>query len=126
MKRRRINIVAFERQLAEAVIGPDSLVELEINASDSIWVKIPINLDDDDEYMREVMAQTSSEEMCLRMLALKPGMDADADADERARVAREQLDAWLATGRKPKDLVVVFMSELNATEERAKNFRYRG
>ena len=121
MKQRKVNAAAFSRQMAEAVIGDDSLIEVTVNAEQSVWIKIPLGLDLDEDYARAIGRCTAPEELCLEILAHKPGVT----AEEQWQV---WLDAWGGQGelKAAKLLVNIFATERADAEDRAKNFRYRG
>lgn len=122
-RKRKVNAAAFARQLEEAVVGEDSLVEVEVNAERSVWIKVPINLDTDDDYLHRLAKATSDEEICLEILAHKLGVS----AEEQWHI---WLDAWggdeRANKKAAKLLMNIMAAEKNDAEERAKNFRYRG
>lgn len=123
MRQRKINAAAFKRQLEEAVIGEDALVEVQASAEDSVWIRIPVNMDSGDDYLQRILKCADEEEICSEILAHKAGVTAE-----------EQWRVWLdAFGGSPdadkkaaKLLINIFTAEKEAAEERAKNFRYRG
>ena len=123
-KQRKINAAAFQKQIAESVIGDDSMLEIEVDAGKqtSVWVKLPVNLSSDDEYRAKLARCVSDEDMCLEALSHKVGVD----ADEQWKI---WLDAWAPEGdmhRAAKLLLNIIAAEAADAEERAKNFRYRG
>lgn len=133
MKHRKINMKKFDALLAETVIGPDSLVELEISADESLHIKIPVNLDDDDPFVEAYNdAQTA-----IQVASTSDSVDGMKDAmrglalvllsaDPEKRDPEELLDLWEATGRKVGDLIVVHNVEVQDARERLGNFRYKG
>ena len=112
---RKINASAFAKQMAEQVIAPDSLIEIEANTEESVWVKVPFNLDEGDEYPSKLAACSTGEEMAKLMLGFHPQHTAD-----------EQWATWVGAGRDAKLLVNIVGSLRVDAEEKAKNFRYRG
>ena len=121
---RKINASAFAKQMAEQVIAPDSLIEIEANAEESVWVKVPFNLDEGDEYPSKLAACSTGEEVAKLMLGFHREEDAPTEWDEQW--ANEQWATWTAAGNDAKLLVNIVGSERAAAEEKAKNFRYRG
>ena len=116
-KHRKVNAVTFGRQIAEQVIAPDSLAEVFVDRAEttSVWVKVPFNLDEGDDYMRKIAAGNSSEDVALEMLAHYPGVSAE-----------EQWATWRAAGHDAKLLINIVGNLRQEAEEKAKNFRYRG
>lgn len=112
---RKINAEAFAKQMAEQIIAPDSLVEIQANQQDSVWAKIPFNLDEGDDYLTRLSACGSGEEFARLALSFHPTRSAD-----------EQWETWIAAGRDAKLLVNIVGMMRQEAEERAKNFRYRG
>ena len=117
-KHRKVNAVAFAAQMAEAVIAIDNLVEVPVDRAEtaSVWIKVPFNLGDDDDYAKRLQAAASdSEAVALEALGHHPTLTAD-----------EQWATWTAAGHDAKLLVNILGSETQEAQERAKNFRYRG
>ena len=114
--KRKINAVAFAKQMSEQVIGDDSLVEIQVNAAgtESVWAKVPFNLDEGDDYLAKLSACSTGEEMALLMLGFYPGASAE-----------EQWATWTAAGNDAKLLTNIIGAARSEAEERAKNFRYR-
>ena len=118
VKHRKVNAVAFAAQMAEAVIADDSLVEVPVDRAEtaSVWIKVPFNLGDDDDYAKRLQAAASdSEAVALEALGHHPTLTAD-----------EQWATWTAAGHDAKLLVNILGSETQEAQERAKNFQYRG
>ena len=120
-KAKKINVAAFERQLAENVIGDDSLKELEVNADQSVWIKVPISLDD--------ATDSPFEEMRSKIQAC--GDDQDAAAlvvlgGHPTVSSQEQLDIWKATGRSAGLLMQMWAIVTRETLQNLQDFRYRG
>ena len=117
VKHRKINAVAFAAQLTEHVIAPDSLAEVFVDRAEttSVWVKVPFNLDEGDDYMRKIASGNTSEEIALEMLAHHPGASAE-----------EQWETWTAAGHDAKLLINLVGNLRQEAEEKARNFRYRG
>lgn len=114
---RRINAVAFAAQLAEQVIGPDSLVEVAANRAGTVtvWVKVPFNLSEGDTYGRDLAAATTAEDTAKEALSHYPGATAE-----------EQWATWTEAGHDAKLLINIVGNLRQEAEDRAKNFRYRG
>ena len=116
-KHRKVNAVAFAAQLAENVIAPDSLVEVPVDRAEtaSVWIKVPFNLDDEDDYLRTLAKAEGSEAMALEALSHHPSLSAE-----------EQWAVWTSAGHDAKLLCNILGTQKLEAEERAKNFRYRG
>ncbi len=104
---RRVKLAQFKQQLAEAVLPPDGKVVVEIDdAGSTIEFVVPLHMDPDDEYVKEIQATD--------------------DEDALAKVVLgDQLDRWLATGSTAKDFALLFAEEARAAAERMTDFRYR-
>ena len=112
--RRVIRMDEFKRQIAEAVLTDDHLVEVEAAPGKSVWIKIPLNLDDDDDYPQRLRAAKGGEDLALVILSGHPD-----------RTAQQQWEEWTSAGLTAGDLAVVFGTESQAAQERLGNFRYR-
>lgn len=117
IKHRKVNAVAFGEQLAEMVIAPDSLAQVFVDRAEteSIWVKVPFNLDEDDDYVRRISGMSTGKEMALEMLGHHPSLTAE-----------EQWATWEAAGHDAKLLINIVGNLRQEAEDRQKNFRYRG
>ena len=117
VRHRKINAIAFAAQLTEHVIAPDSLAEVFVDRAEtaSVWVKVPFNLDEGDDYLRKIAARNSGEDVALEMLAHYPGVSAE-----------DQWETWQAAGHDAKLLINIVGNLRQEAEEKAKNFRYRG
>lgn len=121
MKPRKINAAAFKRQLAEYVVGPDSIEEVELNAERTIRMRLSVNLDPDEypdhkRFIDKLEIATSEEDtrgVALAFLDV-PGQD----AEEALSAANE---AGITTG----DLMNMWQVETGAARERLGNFRYK-
>jgi len=119
-KKRKINIQQFEKQLAENVVGPDSLLEVELGDGESIYLKIPVDTNSASnsafEAMGEAMKACGDDEEAAALVCLEghPTMS-----------AREQLDMWLATGRTPGLLLHTWTISSRETMQNLAEFRYR-
>lgn len=115
--RRRIRADKFKQQVAENVIGPDGLIEVEINAAgDYVALRLPVMLTEDDDYHDRIRsAGKDGTQIALVVLGYHPDRD-----------AQDQLDAWLTAGNTVEDLAVIFAAETTAARERLGNFRYNG
>jgi len=120
-KQRKINIAEFEKQIAENVIGDDSVVELAVNHEDSISIRVPINIKDGTESPYEEMVEqikmagSDWRAAALAVIAERPGMSRE-----------DQLELWESTGRTPGFLLQVWKQQTGEAAERFENFRYRG
>ena len=120
-KARKINVSEYEKQLAENVIGDDSIVELAVNHQDTIAIRVPINIKDGDgsayEEMVEQIRRAGSDwrAAALAVLADRPGQSRE-----------DQLELWESTGRTPAFLVHLWKQQTDETAEKFANFRFRG
>lgn len=105
--RRRVRMSQFSAQVAEAVLPPDGVVEVELDEQTTVSIRLPLNMDADDEYVQAIRAAEG--------------------ADDLARVVLgdEQLEVWKASGRTADEFAVLFGSESRAAQERLRDFRYR-
>jgi len=120
-KAKKINVAAFERQLAENVIGDDSLKELQVNAEESVWIKIPVDLND--------ATGSAIEDMRAQIIAC--GDDADAAAlvllaGHPTFTAEDQLETWKSSGRSAGLLMQMWAVLTRETMQNLQDFRYRG
>lgn len=113
--RRRIRMDRFNAQIAEKVIGPDSLVELEIDKGQYVTVKLPVLLHEDDDFTDRIAAAQDGGGDAIALVI----MDFDP-----TRTAEEQLKAWKDAGLTSRDLAVVYAAETNEARERLGNFRF--
>lgn len=113
--RRVVRMDEFRKQIDEAVIGADHLVEVEAAPGKSVWIKIPLNLAEDDDYPARLQAASTGKDLALVILSGRPGV-----------TAQEQWETWSDAGWDENDLAVVFGTENKAAQERLGNFRYRG
>ena len=123
VRHRKVNAVAFSAQLTEHVIAPDSLAEVFVDRAEtaSVWVKVPFNLDEGDDYMRKIAAGNSGEDVALEMLAHYPGVSAEEQwatvmESQGADGEDEALDLFLGAAEKAVEIVA----------KRKENFTYRG
>ena len=116
-KHRKVNAIAFQQQMAEVVIADDSLVEVAVDRAGtaSVWIKVPFNLDDDDDYAKRVASASGSLALAMEALGHHPTLTAD-----------EQWATWTAAGHDARLLVNILGTQTQEAQERAKNFRYRG
>ena len=113
--RRVVRMDQFKEQIAEAVLPPNHLLEVEAAPGKSVWIKIPLNLDEDDDYPARIQAAANGKDLALVLLSGHPDL-----------TAQEQWDTWTSAGFNENDLAVVFGTENRAAQERLGNFRYRG
>ena len=120
----KLNIEAFKRQRAEAVIGQDNLYELEVDSAGtaSVWIRIPDDPVSDADY-RAALARASSspKEFALELLSHKPGVSAEEQwatvmESQGADGEDEALDLFLGAAEKAVEIVA----------KRKENFEYRG
>jgi len=117
-RRAPVRMDRFKKQFADEVIGEGSLVPVEIGDGEVVKIKLPIMLDEDDEYqdvLREAFDSGEAEQVSLAVL----GGDPD-------RSAEEQWEAWKAAGYDSSDLAAVYRAELSAAQDRLNDFRYGG
>lgn len=116
-RRRRVRMDRFKAQLAEAVIGEDSLLEVEVGEDEAVVMRLPVLLPEGDDYQERVAnaAGDSGRAAALLILGYHP-----------TRSAEEQLDVWESAGYTTDDLAAVFGAETNAARERLGNFRFNG
>lgn len=106
----------FKKQLAEEVIGEDSLVEVEIGKGEYVTLYIPIDSDEAKEHSH---------------LLRSVGVDSEAGAlavfdHNPDRTPEDQLAAWQNAGFTINDLIRVYGVESRAAGERLGEFRYKG
>ena len=115
-RRRRVRVDQFKKQLAEEVIGEDSLVELEIGRGEFVTIYVPLDGDDTKDVGRKLReAGDDKEAGALVVLAGNPDVSAE-----------DQLAKWLDSGNSLDDLIKIYMVEMRAAAERLGEFRYRG
>ncbi|ANC31429.1 hypothetical protein [Isoptericola dokdonensis] len=117
-KRRRINMAQFKDQVSEQVVGEGSLIPVDLPNGETVWIKIAVNLEEDDDYadrLREAGENNDSEAMARVVLSGHPDHDAD-----------EQLLKWVDAGYTIGDLGQLVGAETNAARDRLAAFRYRG
>lgn len=117
--RRKVRMDQFKRQVAEEVIGPDSLVDIEIGKGEIVRIKVPVGLDEHDDYQEKIQEAMKEEEYGEAVALVVLGQDPD-------RSAEDQWAAYQAAGYDSGDLALVFQSETIAASERLKAFRYAG
>lgn len=119
MAQRKIDLGKFKRQLEEGVVGDDSLIEVAVSAERSVWIKVPVLLDESDTYLRDVQAISDAREGCIEILNHKPG----ATGEEQLAVL---LEAYPDEDSAYKLIMAVWMTETSSAQERLGGFRYRG
>lgn len=114
--RRRVRMDKFKAQLAEEVIGEDSLVELEIAKGEYVTIYIPVDPEKAAEFGKELQGIGSdSEAGALLVLGNNPTV-----------TAAEQFEKWQAAGFDVRDLLLAYSAEAQSARERLGKFRYRG
>ncbi|MFD6032445.1 hypothetical protein ACX12M_17130 [Cellulosimicrobium cellulans] len=117
-RRAPVRMDKFKRQFSEEVIGEGSLVPVEIGDGDVVKIKLPLLLDEDDDYQDRLQQATQSdEEDAVPLVVLGANPDRDAE---------EQWAAWQAAGYTSKDLAAIYQAELLAAQDRLRDFRYGG
>lgn len=116
-KRRRIRMDRFNAQVAEHIIGPDSLVDLVIGQDETVTIKLPLMLDEGDDYTEQIDKAQAEGGKAIALVIF--GHDPN-------RTAEEQYEAWTAAGYTDRDLAIAFTAEVNAARERLGNFRFNG
>lgn len=114
--RRRIRMDKLKSQIAERVIGDDALIELEISKNEYVTIKLPILLEEGDDYQEQIQKARDDEESLALVLF---GQDPN-------RSAEEQLAAWRAAGYTTRDLAIAYMAEMQDAQERLGKYRYNG
>ena len=119
-KRRRIRADRFRTQLAENVLGPDGLVEVEVNGDgDCVYIRLPLLLPDGDPYPDQLNNARTADDPDRAVALVVLGHHPD-------RTAEDQLDLWLRSGNTLTDLAAIFAVETQDARERLGNFRYSG
>ena len=119
-KQRTVRLEKFRKQIAESVIGPESLVRIEFGGGeeDYVTVKIPVMLSEGDDFPEQLNAATNSDdpdrEIALVILSGNPELSAES-----------LLDRWLDAGLSIKELATIYGAERRRVEEALGNFRYR-
>lgn len=116
-KRRRVRMDRFNAQVAEHVIGPDSLVELEIGDGQYVTIKLPLMLNEGDTYAEDLERAQAEGGKAVALEVF--GHDPD-------RTAEDQYQAWTDAGLTDRDLAIAFGVELSSARERLGNFRFNG
>jgi len=112
--KRRIRMDQFKAQITEQVLPDDALIPVELSEDVTVYIKIPILLDEEDDFLERLQACTTQKDVALVILS---GGDADPE---------EQWKQWQLAGYDGVDLVKLFNSERAAAEDRLKAFRYKG
>lgn len=108
----------FKKQFADEVIGEGSLEPIEIGDGEQVWVKLPIMLDEDDDYQEQLQEASKSDEPDAFPLVVL-GQHPD-------RTAEEQWAAWQAAGYDGGDLAKAIRALSNEAQQRLNDFRYGG
>lgn len=116
-KRRRVRMDRFKAQVAEHVISPDNLIELEIGEDVFVTIKLPILLAEGDDYVKKIEEAQHEGGEAIALVIL--GESAD-------RTAEEQLELWLDAGNTIEDLATVFTAETADARDRLGKFRFNG
>lgn len=111
--KRRVRMDQFKSQIADAVLADDRLVEIAVSDSESVWIKIPLMLADDDDFPQRLREAEDGAALALVILSGHPDVSAE-----------EQWATWTAAGYDEIDLATLFGTENQAAQERLKNFRY--
>lgn len=116
-KRRRVRMDRFKAQVAEHVISPDNLIELEIGEDQFVTIKLPILLAEGDDFVARIEAAQHEGGEAIALVIL-------GQSDERT--AEEQLKMWLDAGNTVEDLATVFSAETADARDRLGKFRFNG
>jgi hypothetical protein len=117
-RRAPVRMDRFKKQFADEVIGESSLEQVEIGDGDYVWIKLPVMLDEDDDYQDKITeAYKSDDEDAVPLVVL--GQHPDHDA-------HEQWAKWKAAGYDATDLAAIFRVQTQAAQERLNDFRYGG
>lgn len=105
---RRVRISQYRQQVAEAVLPPDGTVAVELDdeGQDVITFRVPLNLDEDDEYLAAIRATKTPKDISVLVLG----------EEQRAR--------YLAAGGTDDEFATLFAQETSAAKERMRDFRY--
>lgn len=116
-KRRAVRMDRFKNQLAENVLGPDGLIELEVADGEKVSIRLPLLLNEGDDYAERIEAasQNGGEAIALVLLGGHPD-----------RSAEEQWDTWTGAGYTADDLAIAYHVEMADARERLGKFRYSG
>ena len=107
--KRRVRMIQFQEQIAEAVLPPDGTVVIELDDDRSVSIRIPLHAgNEDDEYVNALKAAKTSEDLAHVVLG------------------EEQWQTWQEAGYTADDLSAVFTAEGQAAKERLRDFRYKG
>ena len=112
---RRVRMQQFQHQIAEQVLPENNLIPVDLDDDTTVYLKIPVVLPEGDDFLEELQAAKTEEQVALVVLA---GYD--------GATAQEQWDTWRAAGYSGTDLMKVFATERAAAEDRLKAFRYKG
>lgn len=106
---RRIRISQYRQQVAEAVLPPDGMITIDLDdeGTEQVSFRVPVNLDDDDEFVLSVRAAKTPEDITRLVLG------------------DEQRDRYIAAGGDDQEFSILFASETAGARERMRDFRYR-
>lgn len=114
--RRRVRMDKFKAQIADQVIGEDSLVELETGKGEYVTIYIPIDPEEAEAHGKQLQASGADTEAgALVIFSHNPDVSAE-----------DQLAQWKAAGLTMKDLLLAYQAETVDARERLGKFRYRG
>jgi hypothetical protein len=117
-RRAPVRMDRFKKQFTEEVIAEGSLEPIEIGEDQQVWIKLPILLDEDDNYQEQLReAYESDDEDAVPLVVL--GQHPDHDP-------AEQWAAWKSAGYDATDLASILRVQTNAAQERLNDFRYGG
>lgn len=115
--KRRIKMADFKAQVAEQVISPNGLIEVDLDDHGSIFLRVPLlpTDTDEDDFVQRMSSAVGTRDLALVALGEYDGTDAG-----------EQWDKWEAAGYGEADFMILLRTETEAARERLGKFRYAG
>ncbi len=115
--RRRLKRSSVRAQIAEQVIGPDWLVEIELDSGAVIYLRPgsvldQLDINDEGSYGALVKAAKTPRDLALVALGQAQGVSAE-----------EQLALWEADGGTLRELMMLYQAEGQELNERLGNLR---
>lgn len=129
----KVNVKEFQRKLAEEVIGPDSLIEAEVNAEESVYLKVPVNLEADDPLIQMTSDAQERMQEAIQDDDQSALVDAQRDLalailsfDPNGRPADDALGIWIDAENSVGDLITLWQSMTATVQDALGKFRYKG
>lgn len=110
-----IRLDRFEQQLAEEVIGADSLQRVDLSADEHVTLYIPIDPIESQELMKQIASEEDNEATALLVFDHNPLVSAE-----------DQLAKWKAHGKSIGLLITLYRAAVTATIERLQAVRPKG